>query len=100
MRLGAERWFLLCEQLGARGGFTYNCPLPPLSFRPKPSTPLLSDVVMADTPAGSAPLAGSKRPREDEAEEEYDGWDLEVRAEKVSAASKAALNVIVASAGC
>ena len=89
MRVGAEAWFALCERLGARGGFTYNCPLPPLTLRPKPSTPVLLDVVMADTPVVSTPLAGQKRSREDEVEgegEEQSMWDLEMRAEKVSVA--------------
>ena len=88
MRVGAEasyRWFALCERLGARGGFTYHCPLPPLTLRPKPPTPLSLDVVMADTPLVSTPLAGTKRTRDDEGEsEEQAVWDLEMRAEKVS----------------
>ena len=85
MRVAAEAWFALCERLGARAGFTYNCPLPPLTLRPKPATPVLLDVVMADTPAVSTPLAGQKRMREEETEcEEQFAWDLEMRAEKVS----------------
>lgn len=93
MRLGAEAWYALCERLGAGGrGFTYNCPLPssPLAFRPKPHTPVILDVVMADTNAVSTPMmAGQKRNREDEGEgEEGFVWDLEMRAEKVSSATR------------
>ena len=84
MRAGAETWYALCEQL--RAGFTYtsNCPLPPLTFRPKTaaSPPPLLDVNMADSPAVSTPTAGQKRSREDDEGEEV-GWDFDLRAEKV-----------------
>ena len=77
---GSHQWFVLCEQLG----FTYNCPLPPLTFRPKPSPPPLVDVNMADSPAVSTPLAGQKRSREDDGENgDVVEWDLDMRAEKV-----------------
>lgn len=86
MRAGAEAWYALCEQLRA-GRFTYNCPLPPLTFRPKATpAPLVLDVMMADTPAVSTPSAGMKRSREDECEEEP--WDFDLRAEKVSISSR------------
>lgn len=91
MRAGAEAWFALCEQLRAGRRFTYNSPLPPLTFRPKvtpTSTPLVLDVVMADTPAVSTPSAGMKRSREDDDGEEP--WDFDMRAEKVSNPSKLA----------
>jgi hypothetical protein len=91
MRAGAEAWWAICEQLRAGRRFTYNCPLPPLTFRPKATpapapTSLVLDVVMADTPTVSTPSAGMKRSREDEGDEEP--WDFDLRAEKVSIASK------------
>jgi hypothetical protein len=87
MRPGAEAWYALCEHLRAGRRFTYNCPLPPLTFRPKvtPAPPVL-DVVMAGTPTVSTPSAGMKRSREDEGEEEP--WDFDLRAEKVSISSR------------
>ena len=88
MRAGAEAslgWYALCE-LRAGRRFTYKCPLPPLSFRPKTTPPpLVLDVVMADTSGVSTPSAGMKRSREDDGEEEP--WDFDLRAEKVSMSS-------------
>ena len=79
MRVAAESWYALCEQLAAP--FTYSHPLPPLTFRPKFVSVAL-DTIMADTPRVSTPHSGMKRSREDEGEDVV--WDLEIRAEKVS----------------